>query len=117
MNNQLEQRLQQYLDYIDQGVEQLPLFVNEYLAWYAFAAIVWAIVGAVGTILCILLICLLIKYTGENDDPFVPFVVLIVALALCLCMTGTNIMCYAKIQIAPRVIIADEIKSILKEAK
>lgn len=131
MDEELKQKLSEYLDQLESGIQQaggfvideVPLVVKEYLNWeiysYGFSAVVSLIVAILFSVFFIKLLKYL-NTTDEIDTDCGPYVLcwilsgFITIISLVTCVSNTYSM--IKPIVAPRVVIIEKISELTRNS-
>lgn len=119
---QLDQLLKFLTETLQQGkdftVEQAPQFVRELLMWRFYEAAIWAVCLCAVAVLLATLGASLLSELGFDDDArrIAKRIVRVAAALLAIMALGANGMTMVRIKVAPRVVVAESIRSMITNA-
>ena len=118
----------------DFALREMPLFVQEYVRWYAANAAINIVMSFIAILLLVLLLTMGAKYCFNRSDAFVERygnysdnesstacfvfgvvcrIVAIIGITICFFVIGSNAKDVAKAYWAPRVVVVEGIKDII----
>ena len=125
MNEELQQRLKKYMDFIESSVketgdfviEQSPLVIQEFLSWYFYSHLFFLIVSVVFGLIFISIAFYALKgpIINDNDD-----VDIIATIAVCIFSIISilsilyNSYNLIKVTVAPRLVILEKISELIQ---
>lgn len=125
INEELKKKMVEYLDQLetnlksvkDFGAEQVPLLVQEYLNWLFWSNIGLTIIGAMIFTTIIIGAFKVYKFCRQTDDRVMTIILSGVVSVVGLIPFFTGIHNAAKVHIAPRVVILEEVTNLVKDIK
>lgn len=125
MNEELQTHMLEYMSSLERGiksagdfaVDQIPLVVQEYVSWYFWDSVMFALCGLIISLVFITYGITLNKYVNNNreettddDATFIKAIAglcYVVALLFFIFMTGGNTRHAVKAEVSPRVIVIE----------